>query len=433
MPGTPRRRKRRRPGHCSGRPGRAHSGHRVRPRPRRAPGADARAQGPGRDHRPATWDQETYLPAKAGAGARRAARHPPGALPPAAGRRPQVGEWLAQAERGDARRRQPGDAARCSARERDRAVTCPRVAGARARRGPVAPGSSAGARRGRAQASTASARRSQRLLELRREQADAMGHGGERYDALLDALRAGDDASRGSPRCWSALRAALVPLVRGAGRRGPGTRTVFDGRTFDPDAQWQLHPPAARAARLRLEGRPAGPEHPPVHRGHAPHRRAAHHADRPPATRSPRCLRHDARGRPWALRAGLRRGAPPHAAGRGALDGAARVASPASGRTWSGAASRSGGSSTRGSARPSPRRSGAWSSRSFTGRSTGSSVHARLSFASPAFLASSSSTGTPSVIVWMPSTLVSCSTSMISSTVAPCPSALRICVRSPGR
>ena len=42
-----------------------------------------------------------------------------------------------------------------------------------------------------------------------------------------------------------------------------------------------VHPAAAGAARLRPARRPSGPEHPPLHRGHAPHRRSAHHAHRP--------------------------------------------------------------------------------------------------------------------------------------------------------
>ena len=52
-----------------------------------------------------------------------------------------------------------------------------------------------------------------RLLELRREQADAIGHGGERYDALLDAYEPGMTVARLSP-VLNALKAKLGPLVR---------------------------------------------------------------------------------------------------------------------------------------------------------------------------------------------------------------------------
>ena len=72
-------------------------------------------------------------------------------------------------------------------------------------------------------------------------------------------------------------------------------------------------------------GRTAGPEHPPFHRRHAPHRRPAHHPHRPEEP-FPRALRHPARARTRPVRAGLRPGAPPHPPRRRAVDGAARVA-----------------------------------------------------------------------------------------------------------
>ena len=44
----------------------------------------------------------------------------------------------------------------------------------------------------------------------------------------------------------------------------------------------------------------------------------------------------------------------------------------------------------------------------------------------------STSSGTPMLLAWMPSVLVSSSTSMISAGVAPCSSAAAMCWRMPG-
>ncbi len=78
-----------------------------------------------------------------------------------------------------------------------------------------------------------------RLLELRREQADAYGHTGERYDALLEGYEPGMRVERLTP-VLTALRDQLIPMVAaiaGAPRKIPD---LFQGRRFDRDAQWRF-------------------------------------------------------------------------------------------------------------------------------------------------------------------------------------------------
>lgn len=78
-----------------------------------------------------------------------------------------------------------------------------------------------------------------RLLALRREQADAYGHSGERYDALLEGYEPGMRLARLSP-VLTALRDNLIPLVdalQAAPRQGVD---LFQGRRFDTGAQWRF-------------------------------------------------------------------------------------------------------------------------------------------------------------------------------------------------
>lgn len=74
------------------------------------------------------------------------------------------------------------------------------------------------------------------LLSLRREQADAWGHGGERYDALLEGYEPGLKTARLMP-VLEQLRAHLVPMVEALAAR-PKPRAIFEGHRFDVDAQW---------------------------------------------------------------------------------------------------------------------------------------------------------------------------------------------------
>ncbi len=79
----------------------------------------------------------------------------------------------------------------------------------------------------------------QRLLALRREQADAYGHDGERYDALLEGYEPGMRVSRLTP-VLTALRDALIPIVSALASAPQQPPHLFNGRRFNPDAQWRF-------------------------------------------------------------------------------------------------------------------------------------------------------------------------------------------------
>jgi carboxypeptidase Taq len=72
---------------------------------------------------------------------------------------------------------------------------------------------------------------------LKREQADLIGHDGERYDALLDGFEPGMRTARVTP-LFERLRAGLGPLldgIRGASQPPP---PPFAGRSFPDAGQW---------------------------------------------------------------------------------------------------------------------------------------------------------------------------------------------------
>ena len=77
-----------------------------------------------------------------------------------------------------------------------------------------------------------------RLLALRREQADAIGHDGERYDALLAGFEPGMRTVRLMP-VLHALRDKLVPLVEALAGWPPGPDVLL-GLRFPADAQWRF-------------------------------------------------------------------------------------------------------------------------------------------------------------------------------------------------
>ncbi len=181
----------------------------------------------------ASWDQETYMPSKAEA----ARGSQLGTIQGLYHERltdPRVGEWLA-----DAAPANQDDKAmlRLLTRERDRAVKMP---GALVKA--IAEGQS------RALAAWREARTKgdfsvfrpqlEALLALRREQADAYGHSGERYDALLENYEPGMRVARLTP-VLASLRAKLVPLVQKIEAR-PKPVDVFAGQSFDIEAQWQV-------------------------------------------------------------------------------------------------------------------------------------------------------------------------------------------------
>jgi carboxypeptidase Taq len=184
-----------------------------------------------------SWDQETYLPPRAGP-ARAAQLSTLQGLYHQRLVAPEVGEWLERAEaEGEALSSDLRAMLRVFRHERDRAVKVPERlvrALAEAQSEGLAGWKEARAARRFAPFQPAL----ERLLALRREQADAIGHGGERYDALLDHYEPGMTTERLLP-VLERLRAQLVPLVD-ALDGAVDEPDPFAGRSFDPQAQWRF-------------------------------------------------------------------------------------------------------------------------------------------------------------------------------------------------
>ncbi|MBZ4410473.1 carboxypeptidase M32 [Myxococcus sp. XM-1-1-1] len=185
----------------------------------------------------ATWDQETYLPSKAGP-ARAQQLSTLQGLHHERLVDPRLGEALSKASVDPGLTGDEQAMVAVLQREREREVRVP-AALVRA----LAEAQSHGlhawreARKERRFARFQPAL--QRLLSLRREQADAYGHDGERYDALLEGYEPGMRVSRLTP-VLTALREQLVPMVGKLTGTGTRPRPVFDGRRFDKDAQWRF-------------------------------------------------------------------------------------------------------------------------------------------------------------------------------------------------
>jgi carboxypeptidase Taq len=181
----------------------------------------------------ATWDQETYMPKKADA-ARAAQLATLQGLYHERLVDPALGEWL-----GGAAASSPDEQAmvRVLVHERDRAVKVPgRLVKELAEAQSLA---LSGWREAREKNDFSIFRpHLERLLALRREQADAIGHDGERYDALLDNYEPGMKVARLTP-VLDELRKKLVPMVETITARAPPT-DIFEGRTFDAEAQWKF-------------------------------------------------------------------------------------------------------------------------------------------------------------------------------------------------
>ncbi|MCP3164698.1 carboxypeptidase M32 [Myxococcus qinghaiensis] len=185
----------------------------------------------------ATWDQETYLPSKAGS----ARAHQLSTLQGIHHERlvdPRLGDALAKAATEAGLTDDERAMVTVLQREREREVCVP-AALVRALAEAQSHGLQAWreARKERRFARFQPAL--QRLLELRREQADAYGHDGERYDALLEGYEPGMRVSRLTP-VLTTLREQLIPMVgklTGAKRQAPA---LFDGRHFDKDAQFRF-------------------------------------------------------------------------------------------------------------------------------------------------------------------------------------------------
>jgi len=180
----------------------------------------------------ATWDQQTYLPPK-GEDAR---GHQLATLQGILHERlvdPALGELLERARAGPLEDDERA-MVRVLSRERDRAVRVPpslvRALAQAQSRGLTA---WRAARQARSFAPFAPALKT--LLELRRQQADAIGHGGERYDALLDGYEPGMTVARLTP-VLARLKERLVPIVRAlASARQP--EDVLSGRRFEAETQ----------------------------------------------------------------------------------------------------------------------------------------------------------------------------------------------------
>ncbi|MBU8896199.1 carboxypeptidase M32 [Corallococcus sp. M34] len=183
----------------------------------------------------ATWDQETYLPAKAGP-ARASQLSTLRGLYHERLVDPRLGDALAQAATQTDLSEDARAMVRVLTRERDRQV---RVPGALVKALAEAQGRSLHAWR--------EARTQKRfslfqphlacVLELRREQADAYGHDGERYDALLEGYEPGMRVARLTP-VLTALREQLIPMVATLASAQRALPALFDGRRYPQDAQW---------------------------------------------------------------------------------------------------------------------------------------------------------------------------------------------------
>lgn len=77
------------------------------------------------------------------------------------------------------------------------------------------------------------------LTRLKREQADAWGHDGERYDALLEGFEPGMRVERLAP-LLEEVRSGLVPLVRAIADSGKKPKNPLAGRSFDTARQWDF-------------------------------------------------------------------------------------------------------------------------------------------------------------------------------------------------
>ncbi|MBX7116975.1 MAG: carboxypeptidase M32 [Myxococcaceae bacterium] len=181
----------------------------------------------------ATWDQQTYLPKKAGT----ARAEQLSTLQGLYHERlvdPRLGEWLEAVTPADADGK---SMIRVLKLERDRAVKLParlvkELATAQAH------GLSAWLAAREANDFAPFKPALETLLQLRREQADAWGHDGERYDALLETYEPGMRVARLSP-VLKALTQKLVPVVQTILER-PVPDSAVAGKRFDGNAQWDF-------------------------------------------------------------------------------------------------------------------------------------------------------------------------------------------------
>jgi carboxypeptidase Taq len=181
-----------------------------------------------------TWDQETYLPTRAHA-ARGQQLSTMQGLYHQRLVDPALGELIEQADADSELSADERAMIRVFQRERDRAAKVPHAL-VRALAEAQAKGVSAW-REARETRDFARFRPAlERTLTLRREQADAFGHDGERYDALLESYEPGMRVSRLTP-VLEGLRDQLIPIVQRLTEMPP-PRDVLEGHAFDADKQW---------------------------------------------------------------------------------------------------------------------------------------------------------------------------------------------------
>jgi carboxypeptidase Taq len=77
------------------------------------------------------------------------------------------------------------------------------------------------------------------MVQIKREQADLLGHGGERYDALLDLYEPGMKTER-VERVFSPLAAELSELIGAIAAAPPLPDPPFAGQRFADPLQWDL-------------------------------------------------------------------------------------------------------------------------------------------------------------------------------------------------
>jgi carboxypeptidase Taq len=77
------------------------------------------------------------------------------------------------------------------------------------------------------------------MVALKREQADRLGHDGERYDALLDGYEPGMKTARVEP-LFGALADELQTLLRAIADAGGAPPSKLAGRRFPEAVQWEL-------------------------------------------------------------------------------------------------------------------------------------------------------------------------------------------------
>lgn len=183
------------------------------------------------------WDQETYMPSKAAA----ARARQQAALQTVVHEKlcdPVLGELIDEASASDTLDEQRRAAVRVLRRDRDRAVKVPaRLISELA----LAQGHGVEAWRVAREESRFEHFRPhlEKLIALRREQADALGHEGERYDALLDHYEPGMTTARLKP-ILARLRDGLVPLVEKAtSRQAPRPDFLFRD-AWDVEQQFEV-------------------------------------------------------------------------------------------------------------------------------------------------------------------------------------------------